>query len=434
MKIINEGTFGVIYEKDDNTIVKEYKKRSDVQEIIFLKSLQSNYLIPSRDIIYSQYLGIGLEKADNSIIDYIEELSYDDLFKAFKQVSQAVQVLHSENILHRDIKPDNILFIKKEDQINFMLSDFGLTVKTDDICFAPSLKVSGTINYLSPKLLAYDLKLEKNCQLEGYHQRYTCICSYHDDLWALGIAFLSLFYNRSFFERHQLRNIQKIKDTRELIRLYKYQIEKFTKIYKGTELEDECYKLINISETKRTNNQSASSYFSRYINLSSVLYKDKFPVFEDLLMRCSFDTYIHCVNLFHHLCCKFDHPPELLFCVCIYFYSKIYNNKKLFLDTFGCTPITFNEPKSQDGTIDCCVLEFTTQIIDRHTPDLQKKISLVGVKQRPDFREIFMNNISTFSNLVVEVLRMTDGVLLMCSSDINKIKDELKNEWRDCIS
>jgi serine/threonine protein kinase len=51
------------------------------------------------------------------------KLSQEKVKKYFLQVCQGLKVVHSNNLLHRDIKPDNIMLVEKEDKA--VLIDFG---------------------------------------------------------------------------------------------------------------------------------------------------------------------------------------------------------------------------------------------------------------------------------------------------------------------
>lgn len=58
--------------------------------------------------------------------------------------------LHSKNIIHRDVKPENIVFVRKN-VLNVKLLDFGLSeyVQDQEILF----KRSGTPGYVAPEIL-----------------------------------------------------------------------------------------------------------------------------------------------------------------------------------------------------------------------------------------------------------------------------------------
>ena len=66
------------------------------------------------------------------------------------QVSSALSYLHALRIVHRDIKPDNIL-IAQQDPIQVKLSDFGLSkVVKDEETFLKTF--CGTLLYCAPEV------------------------------------------------------------------------------------------------------------------------------------------------------------------------------------------------------------------------------------------------------------------------------------------
>lgn len=90
-----------------------------------------------------------------------------DLLRWFHQVLRAVAHIHSNNIIHHDIKPENIMLTSDG---HIKLIDFGLS----------SLKVrAGTPCYFSPEKANNEKRDEKL-----------------DDIWAVGCTYLELMMNR----------------------------------------------------------------------------------------------------------------------------------------------------------------------------------------------------------------------------------------------
>lgn len=76
-----------------------------------------------------------------------------------KQLLSAVSFLHSKNIAHRNIHPENILF-NSNDALNIKLLDFGSSRKMGPN--EPLQGVYGTAYYVAPECMvgAYDLKCD----------------------------------------------------------------------------------------------------------------------------------------------------------------------------------------------------------------------------------------------------------------------------------
>jgi NIMA (never in mitosis gene a)-related kinase len=79
-----------------------------------------------------------------------KELTEETILDIFIQIVQAIQYIHSHNIVHRDMKPDNI-FLMKERTVK--IGDYGFARNIE----ASSMKITsaGTSHYISPKLVSF---------------------------------------------------------------------------------------------------------------------------------------------------------------------------------------------------------------------------------------------------------------------------------------
>ena len=91
------------------------------------------------------------------------------------QIVQALQYLHSNKIIHRDLKLGNLFL---NDKMELKLGDFGLATKLE---FRSQKKftVCGTPNYIAPEVL------------DG-----KCGHSFQVDIWSLGVVIYTLIFGK----------------------------------------------------------------------------------------------------------------------------------------------------------------------------------------------------------------------------------------------
>lgn len=105
---------------------------------------------------------------------YIQEFSPLSAARSvhiMKQLTSAIAHAHENGIIHRDIKPQNILM---DEEGNVKITDFGIATSLGATSFTQTNSVIGTVHYLSPEQARGGLATMKS------------------DLYALGIVFYEL--------------------------------------------------------------------------------------------------------------------------------------------------------------------------------------------------------------------------------------------------
>ncbi|KAI8579256.1 hypothetical protein K450DRAFT_272041 [Umbelopsis ramanniana AG] len=126
------------------------------------------------------YIVMSLHGDGMDLFDYIElnrDISQNQVRAIFRQVAEAVQHLHHNKIVHRDIKDENVI-IDGNDQVQ--LIDFGSAayVKPDRMFET----FSGTLDYAAPEILS-------GSRYAGPPQ----------DIWSLGILLYTLVFKENPF-------------------------------------------------------------------------------------------------------------------------------------------------------------------------------------------------------------------------------------------
>ncbi|KAH3757123.1 protein serine/threonine kinase [Pelomyxa schiedti] len=141
IETLGEGTYGIVYKarnKETNELVALKRIRLDsvdegvpctaIREISLLKELRHPSIVRLFDVIYTEKkLTLVFEYLDQDLKKHMDECGGalpPQKIKAFLyQLLRGIAVCHERRVLHRDLKPQNLLLNKRGD---LKLADFGL--------------------------------------------------------------------------------------------------------------------------------------------------------------------------------------------------------------------------------------------------------------------------------------------------------------------
>ncbi|KAL6707760.1 Serine/threonine kinase [Coniothyrium glycines] len=173
-------TFALKYIRKDE-VVRSESVRNIIRERRMLEHLNHPFLCNLRYSFQDiEYLYIVVDLMNGGDLRFhISRKTFTEEAVRFwiAQLGCAVRYIHQQGIVHRDIKPDNVL-LDSEGHVH--LADFN--VASDFVPNKPLTSKSGTLAYLAPEVY------------EG--KGYSC----EVDWWSLGVLFYECIYNKRPFE------------------------------------------------------------------------------------------------------------------------------------------------------------------------------------------------------------------------------------------
>lgn len=170
----------------------EVKQRFNYESAIMEKFQHPNIVrflergeVEGRLYIAMEYLdGISLRKK----ISISEQLPLEVCIRMMSQMAEGIFEIHEKNILHRDIKPDNIMVIDSPVE-TIKLLDFGVARGEAQTRLTMTGEVVGTLDYVAPELFCGG-KFSKA-----------------SDIYSLGVTFFELLTNSKLYSENTATEI-----------------------------------------------------------------------------------------------------------------------------------------------------------------------------------------------------------------------------------
>jgi serine/threonine protein kinase len=207
---LGEGNYGevIVAEKDDKTFAFKILRKQDDRtgkayprnienpiELDILFRLDSPYLNKGESITEigecnKDFTGLVVNRITKDLFDALtdELVDYSQKKKIMKDVALGLKCMHDNNYIHLDIKPENMMYKRKNEEITGVLIDYGLAsynpTKKTFYSYHPRI----TRGYEPPSSLdEYRDKKTKNI----YYGKYSSA----SDIWSLGISFGEIITN-----------------------------------------------------------------------------------------------------------------------------------------------------------------------------------------------------------------------------------------------
>eukprot|EP00929_Paragymnodinium_shiwhaense_P032452 TRINITY_DN1797_c0_g1_i1.p1 TRINITY_DN1797_c0_g1~~TRINITY_DN1797_c0_g1_i1.p1 ORF type:complete len:656 (-),score=177.80 TRINITY_DN1797_c0_g1_i1:74-2041(-) len=176
----------------DLTCLSKKERETSLQEVELLRRLDHPNIVEYRDNFFmGDTLVIVMQYCEGGdLASYIKEMARRkmrirevQIMNYFVQIVQALQYIHQQRILHRDLKTSNLFLMKSKQVVK--LGDFGISRVLEGSTLA-AITVVGTPYYMSPEV----------CENKPY--------TFKSDVWSLGCVLYEMCMLKHAFSADNL--------------------------------------------------------------------------------------------------------------------------------------------------------------------------------------------------------------------------------------
>ncbi|CAD8060114.1 unnamed protein product [Paramecium sonneborni] len=216
-KKIGQGNFACVYqaeriEDNQQMAIKAFSKQAIygeengknaiINELKIMRNLNNTHLMKLYEVYETNNsLYVALELLEGgSLYDLIKDNSIINT-KSIKQIIVGIllglQEMHKKEIMHRDLKLENILFKKPKKMESVVIADFGLATYVNESVYLYCR--CGTPGFVAPEVI----------NIKDMKSKYSSVC----DIYSLGLVFYLLLTGKSAFNGKSYSTV--VKQNRE---------------------------------------------------------------------------------------------------------------------------------------------------------------------------------------------------------------------------